>query len=195
MKFLCKRATPDSSSHVRHATADDVRNAFVEYREDLDWLALVLTGDHEMAEACIVDACTLATTENQVFEEWLEHWARRATIRSAIEMQRGRIVQLGTAYERRPCPHQEHTSLSPDIAELVRKQGDSLIPRMDVLCRCALVLRGIEDYSSREASVMLDVSRRALDAAYCAALDALAVLSCELLRDLDDSDEPSFGAC
>ncbi len=160
-------------------TTEQLKRAFLDYRDDLHWLALFLTGDEVMAEACVVDACALATTGNKVFEEWLEHWARRSTVRSAIEMQKSRIAQLAAAYERRPCHHREHHSFVPEVL----KENDGATLRMDALCRFAIVLRGIEGYSSHESALLLNVSRTAIDAAYCAALEALAILQHEPRAD------------
>lgn len=191
MKLICTRTKADGKLRSRHASEGEVQEAFNEYREGLDSLALFLTGDPRLAEACIVDARALASTHNHVFEEWLEHWARRATILSAIEMQKARIAELASAYERCPCPHREHASIAPEVAELLKKQGEALIYRTDVLCRCALVLRGIENYSSGEGALMLNISRAALSAAYCAALESLAIMTREMVVDLEGIDSHS----
>jgi DNA-directed RNA polymerase specialized sigma24 family protein len=188
MKLISGRTKADGRLRSRHATGGEVQEAFNQYREGLDSLALFLTGDPRLAEACIVDARALASTHNHVFEEWLEHWARRATILSAIDMQKTRIAQLASAYERCPCPHQEHASTAPEIAELLNKQGEGFIYRTDVLCRCALVLRGIENYSSSEAALMLNISRAAFNGAYCAALQSLAIVTPEMAVDLAGID-------
>jgi DNA-directed RNA polymerase specialized sigma24 family protein len=185
MKLLCRKAAKARRPQVNRATADDIRKAFLEYRDELHWLALFLTGDQAMAKACIVDACALASTQNQVFEEWLNRWARRATVRSAIEKQKSRIIQLAAPYERNPCPHQEHESLAPETVELLKQFSGSALLRIDVLCRFAIVLRGIEDYSPRESALMLNISRSALDAAYCAALESVAILNREIGGELD----------
>jgi DNA-directed RNA polymerase specialized sigma24 family protein len=184
MSFLhkgkgCIRATNQA------AGADEIANAFNGYREELEWLALFLMGDKELAEACLVDARSLATIENQVFEEWLEHWARRATIRSAADMQQSRITQLASAYERNPCPHKEHKPLDAETVELLKTESSMLAFRLDALCRFALILRGVEGYSARESALVLGVSRIAVEAAYCAALEFLKFQSCELIAQLD----------
>jgi DNA-directed RNA polymerase specialized sigma24 family protein len=188
MKLISRRTKADDKLRSRHASEGEVQEAFNEYREGLDSLALFLTGDPSMAEACIVDARALASTHNHVFEEWLEHWARRATILSAIEMQKASIAQLASGYERCPCPHQEHASIAPEFAGLLKNRGESLIYRTDVLCRCALVLRGIENYSAGEGALMLNISRAAFNGAYCAALQSLAIMTREMVVDLDGID-------
>ena len=61
----------------RYATADDIRKVFGDYHNALRWLAFFLTGDHRLADSCLVDACTIAQTQTPVFHEWLVHWAAR----------------------------------------------------------------------------------------------------------------------
>ena len=65
------------------ATADEVRAAFTEHREELAWLAGFLTGDEMAATACVIDASTFAEGENSKDQEWLWPWPREATICSA----------------------------------------------------------------------------------------------------------------
>jgi DNA-directed RNA polymerase specialized sigma24 family protein len=182
-----RRTTEETHQKQGHATASDVGRVFTDYRQELEWLALFLTGDEKLVEACLVDARTLATTENQVFEEWLEHWARRATINSAAGMQQSRIRQLAATYERRPCLHGEHGPLPSESAELLKLRSPVLTSRLDVLCRFALVLRGIERYSTLESALMLGVGKVSLEAAYCAALESVTTLECELIDQLDET--------
>jgi DNA-directed RNA polymerase specialized sigma24 family protein len=51
-----------------------------------------------------------------------------------------------------------------------------------VLCRCALVLCGIEKYSTREAALLLGIDYTSVESAYCAALQFLDVIGCEQFR-------------
>jgi DNA-directed RNA polymerase specialized sigma24 family protein len=175
---------------LRRASKTDVRRAFDDYHEELEWLAEFLTGDTKLAEACIVDASAIATTQSEVFEHWLEHWARRATIRSAVEMQHSRIAQLAAAYERSPCSHRDHPWLRPEQLDMIHARSDELRSRLDVLGRAILVMRGIEKYSSRECELLLGISRGAMQAAYCAALESLDMLSCEITAYLEPSAVP-----
>jgi len=192
MKLLNWNGAVDSSADVERATADDVNQAFVRHREELEWLALFLTGDQTLAEACIVDACAIAATENQVFKDWLVRWARRATIRSAYDMQKSRIAELGTTYERNPRVHREQAEVTQKTLQLLVKRSNSNGPRMDVLCRFALVLRGIQHYSSLESALLLNVTRMAIEAAYSTALESLAALSCGIASDMA-TDAEAFG--
>jgi DNA-directed RNA polymerase specialized sigma24 family protein len=181
MNSSIKHAVRESKANVQHATTDAVREAFTEYREWLEWLALFLTGDEDQVAPCMADACALAATQTQVFLDWLEHWARRATILSALKMQQSRIAQLGAAYQGHPCAHREHASLAPGEIELLKARPLDLARRLDVLCRFSLVMRGIEEYSTKQSALMLGVSGASFDAAYCAALESLRMVKSETL--------------
>ncbi len=181
-----KNAARDDQTSVHHATADDFRKAFAEHREELEWLAFFLTGNQDLVQPCMVDACALAVSQKQVFLDWLEHWSRRAIILSATEMQQSRITQLGAAYRRHPCPHREHASLTPEEIALLRTHPNDIVGRIDVLCRFALVMRGIEEYPTRQSALMLGVNGVAFEAAYCAALESLQMLKYEILDVVGD---------
>jgi hypothetical protein len=71
-----------------------VGRVFSQHREELEWLANFLTGDETIAAACLVDACALAESENPRFQELILKCACLATIRSAVQIQQRRIVQL-----------------------------------------------------------------------------------------------------
>ena len=79
-----------------------IGRVFSQHREELEWLANFLTGDETIAAACLVDACALAESENLGFDEWLPKCACLATIRSAVQIQQRRIVQLSFAYTTTP---------------------------------------------------------------------------------------------
>jgi len=76
----------DRYSH-RYATVEDVRKIFADCHDALHWLAVFLIGDN-LAPACVIDACNIAKRQGPVFHEWLAHWAARATLRCALQMQR-----------------------------------------------------------------------------------------------------------
>lgn len=177
--YECPTMVPDAVLH--QATGEEVREAFREQREELAWLAVFLTADSELAKVCLVDAFALATTPKDVFAESLDRWTRRCTIRSAIEMQQSRIALLATAHECAPYAHGDHAPLSPIVLDLLYETPEEVALRLDVLCRAALVLRGIERYSLINSAFILGVSRTAVEAAYCAALQELEILGCETL--------------
>ena len=106
-------------------------------------------------------------------------WARLGTIRSAVQIQQQRIAQLSSAYMSRPCIHRGHAALSGGSVEIVIEESSALIMKMDVLCRCALVICGLERRSTREAALVLGVNQCSVESAYCAAIHFLRVLGYE----------------
>ena len=160
----------------------DVRMVFAEYREELEWLATLLTGDEKVAQACVIDACSLSESGKFNHREWLLEYARLATVRSAVETQRRRIAELASVYHRRPCLHNGHPTLSMDCLELLVTESDRLIAKMDVLARCAVVICGVEKRSFVEAACLLGIDVTSVESAYCAGFEFLEVIGCENLQ-------------
>jgi len=164
-----------------------IGRVFSQHREELEWLANFLTGDENIAAACLVDACSLTEGENPGFDEWLLKCACLATIRSAVQIQQRRIVQLSFAYTQRPCIHGGHTALSSDWREILVEESSVVIARLDVLCRSALVICGLEKRSAYEAAALLGIDPAVVEGAYCAAIKSLEVISCEQFQRQNDS--------
>jgi hypothetical protein len=162
-----------------YATVDDLRQIFTERREQLHWLALFLTGEETLANACLSHASLLAITPRQVIFDWREHWARRSIILTAAKIQQTQILQLAAAYRPRPCGHRGHLPLPGPELKILKELPHEIASRIDVFSRFALVMRGIENYSLHQTALMLEVSSAAVDAAYCAALASLNLLDAE----------------
>ena len=163
-----------------------IGRVFSQHREELEWLANFLMGDETIAAACLVDACALAGSENPGSQEWLLKCACLATIRSAVQIQQRRIVQLSFAYKQRPCIHGGHTALSSDWREILVEESSVVIARLDVLCRCVLVICGLEKRSACEAAALLGIDPAGVEGAYCAATKSLEVISCEQFQRQND---------
>ena len=159
------------------ATADDIRKTFGDYHNLLRWLAVFLTGDEKLADACIVDACTIAEAQTPDFHEWLIHWAARATVGCVLHRQHASIVELATKYEQGEPEHPRHPALSPKCFLSLVKNFEDIHARLDVLCRFVLVLRGIAHDSYDKVAAQLGISRSAAEGAYCVALDTLELVS------------------
>ena len=179
--YQCPSTQPDEC--FRRSTGQEVRDLFKEHKEELAWLAVFLTGNAELAKVCVVDAFAFATAPSDELVESLERWTRGCTIRSAVEMQQSRISLLACIYERTPCRECNHDPLAPVPLDLLCDKLEELGLCLDVLCRAALVLIGIEHYSPSESAQILKISRTAVESAYCAALEFLEVLSCKMLMD------------
>jgi hypothetical protein len=158
-KEVMKLATllGEITGNHRCATPDDIRKVFGDYHNLLRWLTGFLVGDEKLADACIVDACTIAETESPDFHEWLVHWGARATVGCALQRQHANIAELASKYESEPA-HRKHPALSPEYF-------------------LSLVLRGIANDSYDKVAAQLGVSRSAVEGAYCVALDALELAS------------------
>jgi DNA-directed RNA polymerase specialized sigma24 family protein len=188
--FFCECPTIEPDAFLRYATGEEVRDLFREHKEELAWLAVFLTGNAELAKVCVVDAFALATAPSDELVESLERWTRGCTIRSAVEMQQSRISLLASIYERTPCRECHHDPPAPVPLDLLCDQPEELGLCLDVLCRAALVLIGIEHYSPSESAQILKISRTAVESAYCVALEFLEVLSCKMLMDSDVGAQP-----
>ena len=157
----------------RYATADDIRNVFGEYHNALHWFAFFLIGDEKLADACIVDACSIAQTQTPFFHEWLVHWAARATVQCAFQSQRARIAELAPGYEQSEPDQEERPPLATEYFRLLVTNSEDIHARLDMLCRFVLILRGLAKDSYDEVAAQLGISRRAVKRAYCIAFDTL----------------------
>jgi hypothetical protein len=171
----------------RYATADDIRKVFGDYHNVLRWLAVFPIGNEKLAADCIVDACTIAQTQTPVFHKWLVHWAARATVACALQIERGRIAELAPDYEKSESVHREHPPLSVKYFGLLIRNSEDIHARLDVLCRFVLVLRGIAKDSCNEVAAQLGISQSAVERAYCVAYDTLDLVSNEVLCNADVS--------
>ncbi len=184
------QCSSQADGFCRYATGEELRTTFRQHGEELVWLALFLTGDAELANACVVDAFSVATAPNDGLALSPEGWARLCTIGSAIEMQQWRISLLASVHELTPCHHRDDVPLDPADLELLYDSPEELNLILDVLCRAALVLCGIEGYSSTESALMLGVSRTAVETAYCTALESLEILTLKMLIESQACAQP-----
>ena len=169
----------------RCAKTDDIREVFGDYRNVLRWLTVFLNGDDKLADACIVDACTIAQTQTPDFHEWLVHWAARATVGCSLQVQHARILELAPEYEKSESVHEEHPPLSAEYFRLLIKNSEGIHARLDVLCRFALVMRGIAKYSCVEVATQLGITPGAVERAYCVAFDMLDLTYSKVLCNAD----------
>ncbi len=157
----------------RYVAHDNIRNVFGDYHNALHWLALFLVGNRELAEECVIDACTVATVDTPDFHEWLVHWAVRATFRTALQNERTSVAELASKYERgEPLVEEQAPLLAEQFRQLVR-HSELVHSRLDVLSRFVLVTRGIAKDSSDEIAAQLGVSRTAIEQAYRLAVDLI----------------------
>jgi DNA-directed RNA polymerase specialized sigma24 family protein len=170
----------------RYATVEDVRKIFADYHDTLHWLARFLIGD-KLASACVIDACNIAERQGPAFHEWLAHWAARATLRCALQMQEADIAGLAPTYERLEGDHENRSPLSPEDLQLLVERSDVLRARLDLLCRFVLIMYGIAKESCEDVAAQLEVSPSAVERAYCVAFDTLQLMSKRMLGNADTS--------
>jgi len=72
------------SGEDRYATREDFCKIFDEDLNGLYQLSLLLTGDHQKAERCVVSGIEDCAKENRVFREWARAWAKRVIAENAI---------------------------------------------------------------------------------------------------------------
>ena len=175
-----------SKSLPEPAVSEYVNIVFSENREELEWLANFLTGDEKIAEACVVDACAQAGSGNPSLQEWSSKWASMSTIRSAAQVQQQRIAQLSSTYMKCGCIHGGHTALSSDCCDILLDESSVVCARLDIFCRFALVICGLEKRSANEAALLLGIDPVSVEGAYCTAINCLEVIICEQFRRQND---------
>jgi len=153
------------------ASSHEIRSAFVEQRDHLDWIALIITGDHALADRAVINASDLSASNSSVFRDWLMGWTNTATVRAAVREVRDLISASASRYIDSSCEHSDNDVLSDDqIASLRHVDTRDIVAALDPLARSALVLRGIQHASLSDCAHLLDVSRGIVAGAYSHAL-------------------------
>ncbi|MGA3224374.1 MAG: hypothetical protein ABSC65_11480 [Acidobacteriaceae bacterium] len=157
--------------HENLASNQEIESAFVEQRDYLEWIALLITGDQALANQAVINASDLSASSSSVFRDWLTGWTKSATVRAAVRDVRDLISASANHYTDSSCGHPECDVLSDDqIASLRHLDTRDIIVALDPLARSALVLRGIQHFSIADCALLLDTPRRIVAAAYCQAL-------------------------
>jgi DNA-directed RNA polymerase specialized sigma24 family protein len=153
------------------ASNHEIKSAFVEQRDYLKWVALLITGDHALADQAVINASDLSANSSSVFRDWLIGWTKSATVRAAVREVRDLIFASASCYTDSSCEHPDNDVLSDDqIASLRHVDPGDIIAALDPLARSALVLRGIQHLSIGDCALLLDTPRRIVGVAYCRAL-------------------------
>jgi len=153
------------------APSHEIRSAFDERRDYLYWIALLITGQENLAELAVANASALSANYSSVFREWLNGWATFATVRAAIREVHGLISASARYLENSSFEHPDGAVLSDDqVGSLRRVDPQEIIAALGPLARCALVLRGIQHASIADSGLLLGVPTRAVALAYGQAL-------------------------
>jgi DNA-directed RNA polymerase specialized sigma24 family protein len=153
------------------ASSHEIQSAFDEQREYLYWIALLITADDALANLAVVNASALSSNYSGVFRDWLNGWAKHATVRAAVREVRNLISASASRYVASSSEHFDDDVLSGDqIMSLRHVDPREITAALDPLARCALVLRGVEHASLADCALLLDVSRGIVARAYSQAL-------------------------
>jgi DNA-directed RNA polymerase specialized sigma24 family protein len=153
------------------ASSHEIRSAFVEQGDYLNWIALIITGDHALADRAVINASDLSASYSSVFRDWLMGWTNTATVRAAVREVRDLISASASRYIDSSCEHSDNDVLSDaQIASLRHVDTRDIVAALDPLARSALVLRGIQRFSITDCALLLDMPRRIVAAAYCRAV-------------------------
>jgi DNA-directed RNA polymerase specialized sigma24 family protein len=153
------------------ASNHEIKSAFIEQRDYLNWVALLITGDHALADQAVINASDLSESSSSVFRDWLIGWTKSATVRAAVREVRDLIFASASRYTDSSCEHSDHDVLSDDQIESLRHVDTrDIVAALDPLARSALVLRGIQHFSIADCALLLDIRRQVVAAAYRQAL-------------------------
>jgi len=142
-----RRGEPSS-----YATRDDFINVFNEERNELYQLSLLLTGDHEKAERCLVAGIENCVNQNRVFKEWARSWAKRIIVENAIRELKPRPSIRSSSSVATVFSHREELSGSGGHFEV-----DAVLGLGDFE-RFVFVMSVLEHYSQHECALLLGCS-------------------------------------
>lgn len=128
----------------RFASSEEFGKLFDTEAPSLFQLAFVLTGDRNLAEQCFMTALEACLNAPTVVREWAYRWARRAVIRTAVQL-------LG---RRKGSGHPQSRTEAPefDAAEVSMLYQILSLPEFE---RLVYVLSVLEGYSKVETAVLL----------------------------------------
>ena len=144
-----------------YANASDFCAIFAANIDSLYALALLLTGNHEEAEACFTQALEDCMSGNKVFKPWAESWSRLSVIERALRMKSPRVVEAAAAMA---FGEATSTALPSELASVLR---------LDAFRRFVYVLTVLEKYSVRDAAILMKHPKRAIEAARLQAIEIL----------------------
>jgi hypothetical protein len=159
-----------------HASPAEIVACFQDQRNVLGRLAFLITGDQATADQAVVQSCEITLQGNSPFRDWLFEWAKTATIASAIARGTEAIRICEAAYKDRRCQHVEHLSQgdakerAASLDLILGADAQTLIAKLDPLCRAFLVLRVAIRSSIQDCALRLNVSRAAVFGANCHAM-------------------------
>jgi DNA-directed RNA polymerase specialized sigma24 family protein len=147
-----------SQQSSAYASAADFYQLFMKDMNRLYTLSLLLTADHSLAEECLVRGLDDSSSSTRIFKEWLQSWATRTIIQSAIQIIRPRPGD-GRTPDRKAAMNQP-----AELAAVIE------LPPFE---RFVFVLSVLERYSDQECSLLLNTNRGEVTAARTHALQSI----------------------
>jgi|SRR5690242_7867827 len=156
------------SGEDRYATREEFCKICDKDLNGLYQLSLLLTGDHQKAERCVVSGIEDCIKENRVFREWARAWVKRVIAENAI---------------RELSPRRTHSSSSSIPTVISRnRQSKGPIGHFDVdsvlgladFERFVFVLCVLERYREYECALLLGCSASEVREARTQAIEELA---------------------
>jgi hypothetical protein len=132
----------------RYATSEEFRQIFANDGNTLYQLALLLTGDNDKAEQCLVAGLEDSIKSNHVFKDWAHNWAKRAIIQNAIW-----LLQ--------PSPRKVYSHARPaadrDEAEQISRGqfNHTRVLALEAFDRFVFVMAVLERYQDYECALLL----------------------------------------
>ena len=118
------------------ASSHEIESAFAGQRDYLYWIALLITGDGALADLAVVNASALSANYSSVFRDWLNGWAKYATVRAAVREVRNLISATASHYVDSSSEHCDDDVLSDDqIMSLRHVDPREIITALDPLAR------------------------------------------------------------
>lgn len=145
-----------------YATGADFCRIFESNMDRLYLLALLLTGDHAVAESCFVTGLQDARGGNRVFKDWADTWARRTVILNAI-----RAIRPATQASAHKVTDQVRAEFTAD-APLLRALLD-----LSTFDRFIYVVCVLEGYSDHQCALLIGSTRKAVSEARVRGLERL----------------------
>ncbi|HTC94701.1 MAG TPA: hypothetical protein VK699_14770 [Terriglobales bacterium] len=153
----------------RYATTEDFHTIVAEKMDSLYLLALLLTGDHEMAEQSFLSGIEESVQANQVFKQWAHDWAKCNIIQSAIHALKPQSSGANSLPSASPMPLAQN--------KLPTGTDSKLYPvlALEDFERFVFVMSVLEKYSDRECAVLLGCSEADIREARARAFQQIAL--------------------
>ena len=159
--------TQSGNGEKQYATREEFLKIFDEDMNGLYQLSLLLAGDHQKAERCVVSGIEDCAKENRVFREWARAWAKRVIAENAIrELNPRRTVSISSTIPTVFSRHWQSSSAG-------HFDMDSVLGLADFE-RFVFVLCVLERYRQHECALLLGCSASEVREARTQAIEELA---------------------